>query len=443
MERSALMEELLNNFASELPEMSLESIICETETPIDESSIVTELISSDPEEVKRSLDAIFDHLEKHDTTFHDQIYQRFLELSMCDDAEISYKACETLRRCISFPSECWKQLLEMGIFDLIRARFPAKPIWGIIGNLALQTLECRQAIYECGVLDIMPAAIQGRDKSIDETIAITCQGIVHNCWPEFDFEPFIPVLIAIFTELMNLFMETTTGHAAVVCAIRDLVEVHGAFLEWFGTNNGLQVLMASSCMEEGFMERMLRLFEILCCHDVANYVYECGALTWIEKAKQFNNPDIQEAMYSCIVSLIQNWKGSFCSDELYKAGWVKEATELFKGDQTPFRVKSSIAMFLAVMFNHASPDLVIQLYQEGVFKSLIEHFVMLDLDELYDVITRGTETLRRRSLPAGEEALALVRNNEDLLEWLQEEEATNEHASLLLSFICYDRDSEG
>ena len=191
---------------------------------------------------------------------------------------------------------------------------------------------------------------------------------------------------------------------------------------------------------------MLRLFDVLCRRGIANYVYECGVLVWIEKAMHFRDPDIQESMYSCLVALIQEWNGTFSSDDLYKRGWIKEALNLFNADCTPIRVKTAIMMFVAVMFNRASPELTIHLHQEGVFKLLVEHFVMLDFDEFYTIVTRGTEILRRRSAKDAEEALDFVCCNTDLLEWIRDEEyAGNEEAKLLsyrLGSIINDRDDE-
>lgn len=446
-------EEVFDNFVTELPDISLDSLLSESPDPFDEELVLSNLSSDDPAVVEKALTEICQVLKKQDKTFDESVYQQFVDLSMCDTESIFTGACEVLRLCISFKdaetetSEWSVSLLEMGIIDVIMARFPMEPIWGVIGNLCLSGEEGRHAIYECGILDAIPDAIEGRDKSLDEKIAIMCQGLVHDYENEdFSYEPFIPVLTAIFTNLMTVFMETETAHSAVVCAFRDLVDAHPAFVEWFIENNGLQVMMKSTCKDEQgeFRERMLRLMEVLCERGYCDYVYECGALDWLDEVRYFQVQEVQESMYWFMTAMIRKSDEGFCSDDFYDNGFVKEAKEQFEGDKTTIKVKKAVVMFLAAVFSNASEKCVCDMHSDGIFEMLIDHFDMIDdIDYVYDIVTK-IDVLRGKSETDFDTALDYVRQNDDLYAWLSEleESQQSEVAWLLREVVDYDRHAE-
>ena len=435
-----MMSEFVRDFVGALPSLKIDDQPGQS-VAVDITSAASGLFSMEKADVLNSLAGISSALKTNDTVFPRNVYEKLVSLAIQDDdMEVVDAALDVLRLSISFKSAVPILLVELGIVDVILKRFPMKPVWGLTANLCLGGCECRSLVFDSGLLDRVPDAIRTRDTVTDASIAGMAQCLVYDVEEGFGIERYQEILIHIFLELLEMFKVTSFAHDSVVDAFRDLIDCHDVFLEWFINNGILANLMASVCKEPRFLERMCRLFCVLCELGRAKYVSEVGAIQWSERVKLCENVNAKISMYEFYEAFICEWGDDICSDVFWKESTVKDAKQMFHAPETTYKLRVAIANFLAAVFNHASPEGVFELWNHNIFKLLVDNFEMINFELLYTAITR-LEIITRKT---GTDPFEIVRDNEDLNEMIEAKYMTEDDdmAHLLQSIIWYDRNAE-
>ena len=435
------MDEYVSEFVSALPSVKLEDGKRRMEEDVDVSRAESGLLASDVEVVLNSLRALATFLKTHDKEFGEDVYGKVISLAMQDDnVEIAEEACDVLRLMVSFKSGAPMLLMRLGIMDVVQKRFGHKNVWGLVANLCLGGIECRRAIFDSGVLNQVPQVMRSQERVLDACIAGMAQCLVYDVEDDFGIDRYGDVLMPIFLELLEMFRVTTNAHDSIVGAFRDLVECSDMYLDWFIEENILPRLMASDCKDPQFLERMCRLFCVLCELRRCKYVTETGAIQWTERVKLTDSVAAQISMYDFYEAFIDEWGDDMCSDTFWKESTVRDAKQTFQAADTSYKLRKAIAGFLAAVFAHASAEGVFELWKHQIFALLIDNFEMIDFDQLYGVITHLELITRMTDV----DPFQVVRDNDDLNEMIERKYTCEDNAMarLLQGIIWYDRDSE-